>query len=1044
MWFTRVSIQHPVFATMMMLAFVVLGLFSYNRLPVDQFPDVNFPVVVVITEYPGASPEVVETDVTRKIEEQVNTISGVNELSSRSYEGSSVVIVRFDLSIDPVQAAQDVREKVALIRAAFRPEVKEPTVSRVNPDDNPVISLALRSPQRSARELTMMAEQIVKRRIENAKGVGRVTLVGGVRREVMISLRPTNMEALRVGVDQVVAALRSENQELPAGTLLGRDREQVVQIRARIGSVAEFGQIIVARRGGVPVRLSQVADIADGEQERDSIALVDGQPAVSLDIIKAQGQNTIAVVDNVRRVAAELRAELPPDVDVVVVRDSSTAIRNSVASVKRNIVEGAILTILIVFLFLSSWRSTVITGLTLPICLIGTFLVMFAMGFTINLLTLLALSICVGLLIDDAIVVRENIVRHQAMGKDPRTAALEGTREIGLAVAATTLSIVAVFLPVGFMGGIIGQFFREFGITVAFAVMLSMLVSFTLDPMLSSIWHDPAIHGEPGRGPIGRVLSAFQSLMTKLERGYVRLLGWGLRHRTATMVLALVAFLSAFPLARWVGQEFAPQADNNELQLVFYTPAGSPMSFTEQRVRLVESVLRETGGVLNTYATINTGIVAGRNYALIYARLVPRAERELSVQEMRKPLRERLRNLAGVTVTDIGAPVAVGSGKPIQVSIQGQDLQELERISETVKAAMLKVNQSLGREAIVEIDSSAKPAKPTISVEVDRALASDLGTSVARLASALRPLLAGEAATSWRAPDGENYDVRVRLPASGRSSVADLESLSITSTQNDAEGNPRMIAARQIAQFHSGLGPTQINRKALTREVLVAANTDGVAAGTVGSLLQPHLDAIVLPPGYRLAIGGGNKDMAESFGYAVQALALAVIFIYMILASQFGSFIQPLSIMASLPLSLLGVILALLAWRSSLNIFSVIGFIMLMGLVTKNAILLIDFANKARERGVERAQALLGAAEIRLRPILMTTLAMVFGMLPLALGIGEGSEQRGPLAHAVIGGLIASTLLTLLVVPVLYSLLDDLALKLRKKNAHKPSPLQSD
>ncbi|MEN9773174.1 MAG: hypothetical protein RL322_244 [Pseudomonadota bacterium] len=1044
MWFTRVSIQHPVFATMMMLAFVVLGLFSYNRLPVDQFPDVNFPVVVIVTEYPGASPEVVETDVTRRIEEQVNTISGVNELSSRSYEGSSVVIVRFDLTVDPVQAAQDVREKIALIRAGFRPEVKEPTVSRVNPDDNPVISIALRSPTRGARELTTLAEQIVKRRIENVKGVGRVTLVGGVRREIMIALRPNDMEALKVGVDQIVSALRSENQELPAGTLLGRDREQVVQIRARIASVSEFGQIIVARRGGQPVRLSQVADVSDGEQERDSLALVDGQPAVSLDIVKAQGQNTIGVVDGVRKVALRLRSELPDDVEVVVVRDASTAIRNSVASVQRNIVEGAILTILIVFLFLSSWRSTVITGLTLPICLIGTFLVMYAMGFTINLLTLLALSICVGLLIDDAIVVRENIVRHQAMGKDPHTAALEGTREIGLAVAATTLSIVAVFLPVGFMGGIIGQFFREFGITVAFAVMLSMLVSFTLDPMLSSVWHDPAIHGNPGRGPVGALLRGFQSLMTRLEQGYVRLLGWGLRHRALTMVLALLAFFSAFPLASWVGREFAPQPDNNEIQVVFYTPAGSPIPFTEQRVRQVEAILRETGVIVNTYATINTGIVAGRNYALVFARLLPRAERPLSIQQMRAPLRERLRQVAGITVTDIGAPVAVGSGKPIQISVQGQDLKELERISEAVKQAMNRVNGTLGREAIVEIDSSAKPAKPTLSVDVDRALASDLGTSVARLAAALRPLLAGEAATSWRAPDDENYDVRVRLPASGRSSVADLESLSITSTQVDPEGNPRMVAARQIAQFRQGLGPTQINRKALTREVLISANADGIASGTVGALLQPHLDAIALPAGYRLAIGGGNQDMAESFGYAVQALALAVIFIYMILASQFGSFIQPIAIMASLPLSLLGVMVALVAWGSTLNIFSVIGFIMLMGLVTKNAILLVDFANKARAQGVGRAQALLGAAEIRLRPILMTTLAMVFGMLPLALGIGEGSEQRGPLAHAVIGGLLASTLLTLLVVPVFYALLDDLVMKIGGKRPETAAPGGAD
>ena len=1028
MWLTRISVGHPVFATMMMMAFVVLGLFSYNRLSVDQFPDIQLPVVIVSTEYPGASPEVVEVDVTRKIEEQVNTISGVNELSSRSYEGSSVVIIRFDLSIDPAQAAQDVREKVALVRPSFRPEVKESLVTRVNPEDNPIVSVALQSDQRSARELTTLAEQTIKRRFENVRGVGRVTVVGGVRREVLVQLRPADMEALRVGVDQVVSALKSENQELPAGTLIAGDREQVVQIRARMRSVEEFERIIVGRRGNQAIRLAQVADIVDGEQERETSALVNGQRAVSIDVVKAQGENTIAVVDGIRKMARELSGgQLPPDVKLVVVRDASTSIRNSVASVQRNIIEGAILTVLIVFLFLSSWRSTVITGLTLPISLIGTFLVMFAMGFTLNLVTLLALSICVGLLIDDAIVVRENIVRHQALGEDHRTAALKGTAEIGLAVTATTLTIVAVFLPIGFMGGIIGRFFKEFGITVAFAVLLSMFVSFTLDPMLSAVWPDPDAHGPRGRGPIAWVLRRFQSLMLRLEGAYVALLRWGLRYRALTMIFALIAFFGAFPLAGKVGKEFVPQADNNELYVQFYTPAGSPLNFTEDRLRQVETALREFEGVILTYGTINTGAVQGRNYASVFARLVDRTQRPLSVQDMRSPVRERLARIPGIMLTDLGNLNTVGSGKPIQISVQGQDMTELERLSEQVRQAIRAVNERLGRDAIVEVDSSSKPAKPTVTVEIDRALASEVGLSVARLSQALRPLIAGEAATTWRAPDDENYDVRVRLPASGRSSVSDLERLTVTSAQPDTDGGPRMVPIRQVAEFKQGFGPTQINRKSLAREVLISANADGIAAGTAGGMLQPHLNAIELPPGYRLVIGGGNKDMAESFGFALQSLLLAVIFIYMILASQFGSFIQPISIMASLPLSLLGVVVALLAWRSTLNIFSMIGFIMLMGLVTKNAILLVDFANQARRAGMARTQALLKAAEVRLRPILMTTLAMVFGMLPLAVGLGEGSEQRAPLAHAVIGGVIASTLLTLLIVPVLYSLLDDLS-----------------
>ena len=1037
MWFTRISIDNPVLATMMMLAFVVLGLFSYNRLAIDQFPDVSFPVVVVQTEYPGASPEIIESDVTRKIEEQVNTVTGINKLSSRSYEGLSVVIIEFDLVTDPVKAAQDVREKVALVKAAFKREVKEPIVSRFNPDDQPVVSLAVLSASRDARELTTLADQVVKRRIENARGVGRVTVVGGVKREVQVYLKPAEMEALKVGVEQVVNALRNENQELPAGSIVTRDREQSVQIRGRLKAVADFERIVVARRGGQPVYLSQVARVVDGQEEKESLALVNGQRAVSLDIVKAQGENTIQVVDNVKRLAGELSQQLPPDVRLEVVRDQSTPIRNSVAGVKRNIVEGALLTIVIVFLFLSSWRSTVITGLTLPISLIGTFLVMYVMGFTINLVTLLALSICVGLLIDDAIVVRENIVRHQAMGKHHRDAALEGTREIGLAVTATTFTIVAVFLPVGFMGGIIGKFFKQFGVTVAFAVLLSMFISFTLDPMLSSVWHDPDAKGARGNGPVARLLRGFERVMRRLEDGYVATLRWGLRHRWLTLAGAALTFAAAIGLGRFVGSEFVPQPDNNELFVQFYTPVGSSLELTQDKTRQVDAALREFPEVVFTYATVNTGAAQGKNYASVFVRLKDRRDRARSVTQLGEPVRTRLQQIAGITITNLGVASTFGN-KQIDISVQGPDQKQLESLA---ARAVAEIRQIRG---IVDLDTSSKPARPTVAVEVNRALASDLGIGVAQVGSALRPLLAGETATTWKGPDDENYDVRIRLPVEGRQDVGDLARLSLVSSQIDADGAPRMVPLRQIATLAAAEGPTQINRKNLTREITISANVYAAPAGTVGLDVQRVLAAIALPPGYAFVTGGATKDMQESFGYALQALGLAVIFIYMILASQFRSFVQPFAIMASLPLSLIGVMLALLAWRSTLNMFSIIGFIMLMGLVTKNAILLIDFANQERRRGVERAQALLDAAEIRLRPILMTTLAMVFGMMPLAVSTSEGAEQRAPMAHAVIGGVIASTLLTLLVVPVLYTVLDDIVARLRRgRAAAAPEPVKS-
>lgn len=1052
MWFTRISIGNPVLATMMMLAFVVLGLFSYKSLRVDQFPDVTFPVVVVQTNYPGASPETVESDITRKIEEAVNTVSGINALTSRSYEGSSVVIIEFVLTVDPAQAAQDVREKVALIRSSFRKEVDEPRITRYDPADQPIFSVSVSNDpaaaqQRSLRELTTIADQVVKKRLENARGVGSVALVGGVKREINIYVNPVAMEAQNIGIDQIINAVRNENLELPAGAIRSLADEKIVQIQGRVRDPQDFGKLIVARRGGQPVTLAQVAQVVDGQEEQDSLALYNGQRTLALNILKAQGQNTIDVVDGLTAALKELGPRLQtlyPGVKIEVIRDGSRQIRVGVQNVRSTLLEGAALTILIVFLFLNSWRSTVITGLTLPVALIGTFLFMQMFGFTINMLTLMALSLCVGLLIDDAIVVRENIVRHAGMRvggrfKDHKTAALEGTAEIGLAVLATTLSIVAVFLPVGFMGGIIGRFFHQFGITVAAAVLISMFVSFTLDPMLSSVWPDPAVqHDAHGRrirrgwyaNSIGRLLERFEDLVDWLSDVYQQLLGWSLRHRLATLAIAAATFFGglAIPALGLIGTEFVPQADYSETGVTFYTPVGSSLEFTESKVHQVEAVLREFPEVRDVYSTVNTGIAQGKSYAAIIIRLVPRAERTRSTSQMTPLLRERLRQIAGITVTHIGAMDGVGGdNKQLRLSLLGTDLKQLATLSDQVQAKMQAIP------GLVDLDSNLKAEKPTISVQPKRELAADLGIGVAQIGGALRPLLAGDASSSWRAPDDENYDVNVRLAPHDRNATEDLARLMLASSQSNADGSPKMVPLRQVADIIPSTGANQINRRDLNREVELSANVVQRSAGEVNADVKWALDSIHWPPGYRYQIGGATKNMQESFGYALSALGLAIIFIYMILASQFASFLQPLAIMSSLPLTLIGVFLALMLFRSTLNIFSIIGFIMLMGLVTKNAILLVDFANQARRAGSERGAALLEAARVRLRPILMTTLAMVFGMVPLAFGIAEGSEQRAPMGQAVIGGIITSSLLTLVVVPVIYTYLDDLAAWARRR-----------
>ncbi len=1052
MWFTRLSIGNPVMAVMVMLAFVVLGLFSYQRLKVDQFPEIDFPTVVVQTDYPGAAPEVVESEVTRKIEEAVNTIAGINQLFSRSYESSSVVIVQFNLDVNGRRAADDVREKLAIIKASFRDEVKEPRVSRFDPASTPIFSIAVTSPDasKSVQELTTYADQVLTKRLENVRGVGSIALVGGVKREINVYLKPQAMEAFGVGVEAVMTAVRTENQDLPAGSLRSLDAERSVQILGRVKRPEDLNGLIVARRGGAggqPVRLSQVADVVDGPEELENLALYNGQRMLALEVKKSQGENTIDVVDGLLSTIALLKPQLPPGMSLEVIRDGSRSIRVSVANVKRTLFEGALLTIAIVFLFLNSWRSTVITGLTLPIALIGTFAFMDMFGFTINMITLMAMSLCVGLLIDDAIVVRENIVRHVQMGKSAREAALAGTNEIGLAVLATTLSIVAVFLPIGFMSGIIGKFFHEFGLTIVAAVMISMFVSFTLDPMLSSVWHDPAIDREHKRGErfkpvglydhtLGRLTHAVDQAAHRLGDAYVATLAWSLRHKGVTVSIALSTLVGAIALLPMLGTEFVPKADYSETNLSYYTPVGSSLASTEARARQVDAILREMPEVKYTLSTINTGQAAGRNYVSVFIRLVDRKDRKRSVDEMSVPLRARLNALAGITVTHVGLVDSVGGGKPISLSIQGTDLVELQRLTTTLMAKLAKIP------GLVDPDTSMKPPKPTVAIEVRRDAANDLGLSVGSITNSLRALVAGQTVGDWRAANDQTYDIKVRLAPASRDNPQDLGRISLVLGSNP-DGSSRSVRLSQVADIRAGFGATQVNRRDLNRESELSANTDGRSVGEVSNDVRKLIAATPLPPGYSYRFGGSTKDMQESFGYALSALALGVVFIYMILASQFRSFLQPLALMSSLPLTLIGVVGALLVWRSTLNMFSVIGVIMLMGLVTKNAILLVDFAIRARatttdDQGLEipglpRNEALLLAAKVRLRPILMTTLAMIFGMLPLALALTEGSEQRAPMGQAVIGGVITSSLLTLVVVPVIYCWLDDMGAWIQRK-----------
>ena len=1048
MWFTQISLKNPVLATMMMLVLVVLGVVSLQRLPVDQYPDVDYPYVVVVTGYPGASPAVVETEVSRKIEEAVNTVAGIRALTSNSYEGLSQVMISFVLGVDGDKATNDIRDKVAQIRSSLRDEVKDPIVQRYSPDSLPIWSVVVTpkaaskgATAKSATEITDWADQVLKKRLENVPGVGAVNLVGAARREIHINLIPAQLDAYGISANQVLAAVQTENQSFPLGNVRASNRDLVVEITGRMTRPEDFGRIIVARRGSLdgsgPVYLDQVAKVEDSQEELDSLALYDSQRAVLVTVQKTQKENTIQVVDDLNKVIRTIAPELPPGLELNVVFDGSQTIRVTVQKVYESLIEGAVLTVLIVFLFLNSWRSTVITGLTLPVSIIGTFFFMQLQGFTIDLITLMALALCVGFLIDDAIVVRENIVRHLQMGKSAYVAALDGTREIGLAVLATTSSIVAVFLSVGSMRGILGQFFHPFGLTVVAAVVISMFVSFTLDPMLSSVWHDPAIHApnQPD-GPLsfydrtlGRIARTFERAVERFGQLYQIILRWGLRHRFATVAVAVAIFVVSVLILPFLGSDFIPNADFSESNLSFYTPTGTSLEATEDKARQVVEIIRSYPETRYALTTINSDTAIGKNSVKVYIRLVDRNQRKLDVNTFSAELRRRLMAVPGITVTQVGLLAQVSDYKAIGFSLEGPDQGELERIA----GPLLKRFAAIP--GLVDPDTNMREENPTIEVTMNRDAASSLGLSLAQVAGPLRTLIAGETAGNWRAPNGQTYDVIVRLTPEARNSPHDLQYLPLAVAGPD--GQPHTVRLNQVASLNQGSQINQINRRSMQRQILFTADTYGRSSGEVANDISAIMEQTPLPPGYQYEFVGTTRDMRESFTYGKQALIMAVIFIYMVLASQFRSFVQPLALMTSLPMTLIGVVLALLSFGTALSMFSIIGIVTLMGLVTKNAILLVDFANRARagqfdEAGqvitppLPRDEALLMAAQVRLRPILMTTLAMIFGMMPLAFSISEGAEQRAPLGQSVIGGVITSSLLTLVVVPVVYSYLDDL------------------
>jgi hydrophobic/amphiphilic exporter-1 (mainly G- bacteria), HAE1 family len=1017
-----IAIKRPVFAFMVLMVPIVFGLLAYPRIGVEQFPSVEFPIVTVVAVYPGADPSSMETKVAKPMEDALSSMGGIKKLQTFSLESLTQVVIEFQLDVDADKAVQGVRDRLAGIPNLPR-ELETPKVQKFDIGAAPIMSLAL-SGALSPRDLTKLAEDVVKQRLGQVKGVGNIDIVGGRPREIHVVLDPGRLAARGLTPGDVSAALEGQNLELPAGRILEHGQEVVVTTKGAFTSVQDIADApISVSSAGAVVRIGDVASVEDDMLEARSHASVDGRAALGLVIQKESGANLVDVAHKVRaEVAAMQRLLADKGAQLTVTNDEAPFIEGSFKDVQFDLVLGAILAIVIILFFLRDARATFISALALPTSVIATVWFLSLLGFTFNQMTMLALSLSIGLLIDDAIVVIENIHRHLEQGKSAMRAAAEGTAEIGLAVLATTFSIIAVFAPVAMMQGIIGRFFFQFGITVSVAVLLSMFVSFTLTPMLSA--RLLKLH----RGTPGLVSRTIERGLVGLERGYKRLLGAALRRRAVTVVFAGGVLIGSCALVTQVKTEFVPDDDRSAFSVTLELPTGTALAATQNVAEIVAADLRTRApGVISTFVTIGRGS-GSVNVAQLQVNLKPVRARAFSQQAAMSWVREHYAPLAvgGIKLTlGQGGGVGGDDSRPIQLNLRAKNMDELIKASDALVAALRKTP------GFVDVDTSYRGGKPQIEVTPDRAAATELGVPIATVARAVRALVSRDKVTDFK-EDADLYDVRLTLPEHEQTDFPALSNLTVRSNTGE------LVPLSSVVHLERGVGPTQIARQARMRQITIFAGLDGVALGEATATTL-ELAARVVPASVQTEMSGTSQLMSESFGYMIVALVLAILLVYMILAAQFESFIHPFTIMMSLPLAVVGAFGGLFLAGQTFSIFGMIGLIMLMGLVTKNAILLVDFAQKQKALGASTRDAMLVAGPIRLRPILMTTAAMILGMLPVALGLGEGGEGRAPMAVVVIGGLITSTVLTLVVVPVVFSLIEGLRERVRRRRPAMPT-----
>ena len=1012
-WLAELCVKRPVFATVLILSLTVIGAFAFTRLGVDRFPKVDFPTVLVTTVQPGAAPEQIETEITDKIEQAVNTISGIDELRSTSSEGVSQVAISFVLEKETDVAAQEVRDKVNSVLPLLPKTIQQPRVDKMDPDAAPVLSLAL-SANKPIRDITEYADKVLRRQLESINGVGQVLILGGRQRQVNVSLDADRLRAYNVTVTDVSRALQAQNAEIPGGRVDQGPQSLTLRTRGRVQTVAEFNDIVVREKDGHPVRIGDVAQVEDGQADSDTVANVDGTDTVLLSVRRQSGTNTVEVVDAVLERVQELKGTLPPGYDVRIVRDTSEFIKASIHNVEEHLIVGSILAALVVLLFLMNMRSTIIAAIAIPTSIIATFGLIWYMGFTLNSMTMLALTLSVGIVIDDAIVVLENIYRFIEEKHDNQLqAAVDATKEIGLAVLATTLSLVAIFVPVGFMGGIVGRFMKSFGLTMAFAIMVSLLVSFTLTPMLSARWLKVDPHGKDKHS------SKDSKIFHAIDVFYTRLLTWAMRYRWLVAGLAALVLLSSAPLFMVANKNFMPLDDQSEFEINLRAPEGTSLEATEVITNRVANTLRQRiPEVAYTLVTVGGDAAKTRNLGNIYVKLKPIEERtrdqfalmEMTRKQILPPLSKDLR-------TSVQPPAVIGGGgaqaADVQFIINGPDLNKLDEISRQL------VRRISGLRGVVDADTSLNVGKPELSVHVNRPKASDMGVQIADAAEALRLLVGGDQVSTYF-EGGEQYEVHLRAQERDRTTQERIGSLTVPSSRLGS------VSLDNVADFAPSSAPSDISRLARQRQVTVFCNLLPTASqATVQQAIQTEFAKMRGASEYSGRFTGRSRELGRAAQNFVLAFLLSLVFMYLILAAQFESWLHPITILLSLPLTLPFALLSIILFRQSLNIFSALGLLVLFGVVKKNSILQIDHANQLKETGLSTRDAIIQASRDRLRPILMTTFAFVAGMLPLITSRGLGAGTNHAIGFVIFGGQSLALLLTLVVTPVAYSLFDD-------------------